>query len=179
MKTTEVMPVGVVVERREIDNSWQDYEWQPVAVFPGAPEVDDWRGIEEGDGWIRFHAATLPLELHRGETEAYKVNLSYDPPGVYVVLRDKFEDEDEDDHEVRPFLATVSPYEAQDYLDAGDDIIERVPMPDGMIAWIQAFIDQHHVDEPFHKRKLIPTDKETLARGKSSRRRGNGNGRDG
>jgi hypothetical protein len=48
---------------------------------------------------------------------------------------------------------TASPFEAQDYLDAADEIVEGVTMPDGVIAWVQAFCDHHHVDEPFKKRK--------------------------
>jgi hypothetical protein len=26
-------------------------------------------------------------------------------------------------------------------------------MPEGLIAWVQAFVERHHVDEPFVKRK--------------------------
>src|SRR5690606_30672543 len=33
------MPLGVVVERREIDNRWQPFAWKAVAVIPGAPPV--------------------------------------------------------------------------------------------------------------------------------------------
>ena len=39
MSTSEKMRVGIVVERREIDNRWVDYTWQPVAVIPGAPPL--------------------------------------------------------------------------------------------------------------------------------------------
>ena len=49
-----------------------------------------------------------------------------------------------------PFLVTASPYEAAAYSEA---IVEAVPMPDGLIAWVQDFVDRHHVDEPFEKRK--------------------------
>ena len=48
---------------------------------------------------------------------------------------------------------TASPYEAQDYLDSGEEIVEAVPAPEGLVAWISAFIQAHHVDEPFKKRK--------------------------
>jgi hypothetical protein len=65
-----------------------------------------------------------------------------------VVLREDLEGE----HELKPFIATVSSFEAQDYLD-GEDVVEAVPMPDGMIAWLRDFIEFHHVDEPFKKRK--------------------------
>jgi hypothetical protein len=35
----------------------------------------------------------------------------------------------------------------------GDDLVEAVPMPEGLIAWVQAFVERHHVDQPFEKRK--------------------------
>jgi hypothetical protein len=142
--------VGIVVERREIDNRWQKFAWRPVEVIAGAPDFDGVTVLRQGDGWVHYLAATLPLELHRRETEAYKVNLSNAPPSVYVVLREL---DDATELDYKPFVATVSPYEAQDYLDSGEEIVERVPMEEGMIAWVQAFIDRHHVDEPFYKRK--------------------------
>lgn len=143
------MPLGVVVERREIDNPWQDHVWRPVSVIAGAGEIAEWREIGAGTGWVRFHAATLPLDLHRRETEAYRTNLSNNPPLIYVVLTEP----EDDERDVEPFLVTASPFEAQDYLDSGEDVVEGVPMPDGVIAWVQDFIDKHHVDEPFKKRK--------------------------
>ena len=57
------------------------------------------------------------------------------------------------DHEVLPFLVTACPYEAQDYLDSGEEQVDVVPMPDGVIAFIQDYVERHHVEEPFHKRK--------------------------
>lgn len=151
------MMLGVVIERREIDNPWQQYSWRPVAVIPGAPAIDGRKTLREGDGWVHYHAATLPLELFRGETEAYKVNLSGHPPSIYVVLRDD-EDADAEADSYTPFCVTASPYEAQDYLDSGEELVEGVPMEPGMIAWVQGFIDRHHVDEPFKKRKRKPYD---------------------
>ena len=151
IERSQTMPCGVVIERRDLNNPWQAHEWRPVAVIPGAGPTTDWKVLEEGKGWTRFLAATLPLELHRKETEAYRVNLSNEPPVVYVILNP---DEDPDsDGEVIPHQVTASPYEAQDYLDCGDIIVEGVPMPEGVVAWVQAFIDRHHVDEPFKKRK--------------------------
>jgi hypothetical protein len=148
------IPLGVVVERRRIDHPWQDHEWRPVAVIPGAPEAenpDEWKELARGDGWVRYLAGSLPLELHRKETEAYKVNLSNDPPVIYVVLSET--DAPDAAHEVEPSLVTASPYDAQDYEDAGEELLDGVPMPDPLIAWIADFIERHHVDEPFHKRK--------------------------
>jgi hypothetical protein len=169
------MPVGVVVERREVDNPWQDHEWLPVAVIPGAGSVGEWRELERGDGWVRYLIGSAPLELHRKDTESYKTNLSNDPPQVFVLLRR--DDEVESEHEVELFLVTASPYDAQDYLDTEDDGMLGVPMPDDIIAWVQAFVDKHHVDEPFYKRKRKRYDPDDV--GFARRPNGAGGGRPG
>ena len=152
MERSISMPLGVVVERRELDNRWQRFAWKAVAVIPGAPPITGWRELARGERFVRWHAATLSLELHRTETEAYRVNLSGRSPSTYVVLRRTEPSERTAGNEVRPFLVTASPYEAEGYLE-GDDVVEAVPMPQALIAWVQAFVDRHHVDQPFVKRK--------------------------
>ena len=154
MAIEESLPLGVVLERRRSNHPWQDHVWRPVAVIPGAAERDpagDWTLLREGDDWAQYHAGTLQLTLFRKDTEAYKVNLSQDPPRIFVVLRDGAGEESE--HDLVPFLVTASPYEAQDYLDSGEEIVEAVTMPPGVVAFVQFFVEQHHVDEPFYKRK--------------------------
>jgi len=167
------MPMGIVVERREIDNRWQKVAWKPIGVLPGASPVDESRLLLRGEGWVHYHMATLPLELHRKETLAYKTNLNGEPPRLFVVLR--MSDDPSDDQDVRPFLVTASPFEAQDYLDTGEDIIEGVTMPDAVIAWVNMFCDHHHVDEPFKKRKRKRYDPNDTGFG----RRPSGNGLNG
>ena len=179
MKAQESLPLGVVLERRRIDHPWQDFDWRPVTVIPGAPALDPegaWRMLAEGEDWVHYHSGTLTLELFRRETEGYKVNLSNHPPRVFVVLRSG-----EDmgcDHDVVPFLVTACPYEAQDYLDSGEDIVEGVPMPGVVLAWVHDFVDTHHVDEPFKKRKRKRHDPEESGFGRKSpvdtRRNGRG-----
>lgn len=152
MERSISMSLGVVIERRELDNRWQRFAWKPVAVIPGAPPLDQWRELVRGDRFVRWHAASLPLELHRAETEAYRVNLSGRVPAIYVVLRKAEPSERTAGNDVVPFLVTASPYEAEGYLE-GDDVVEVVPMPEALMAWVQAFVDRHHVDQPFVKRK--------------------------
>lgn len=151
MSQQESLDVGVIVERRKIDHPWQEWEWRAVGVFVGAELREGWRTLDEGEGWTRYHAATLPIVLHRRETEAYVHNLETEQPSVYVVLR-----EDDDGVNPHPYyvaLVTASPYDAQDYLDSGEEIVERVAMPDPVVAWLANFVDQHHVDERFIKRR--------------------------
>jgi len=159
VRRQEQLPLGVVLERREVDNPWTDYAWKAVAVIPGAGSLDprgEWRILESGPDWVRYHAGTLSLELFPKETEGYKVNLSQHPPRVFVGMRSG--EDMESSHDLVPFIVTVCPYEAQDYLDSGEEQVEPVAMPDGVIGFLRAFIDQHHVDEPFVKRKRKPAD---------------------
>jgi len=178
-ETNANLPLGIVVERRAVDNPWISHTWRAISVIVGAPTLspfDEWTLMREGDGWAQFHAGTLTLDLFRKETEGYKVNLSQDPPRLYVVLRD--DDEAGSAHEVVPFLVTVSPYEAQDYLDSGEDQVDAVAMPEAVIAFVEAFVGHHHVEEPFYKRKRkrADTGDEAFARPPdwTPRRRGGG-----
>jgi len=151
MSALERMAVGIVVERREIDNPWQDYSWSPVGVLPGvALEGGEWKLLREGEGWSHFLIGSLDIELFRGETEGYRYNLTNAPARVYIVLNPG---EEADDPEIVPFLATVCPYEAESYSENAEDIVEGVIMPDELAGWVQTFIDKYHKDVPFKKRK--------------------------
>jgi hypothetical protein len=155
--------VGIVLERRDSAHPWQDHVWSAQAVMPGGGPAGGWRVLDMGPGWTRYYAGCLDLQLFPRETESYRQNLSCDPPSLYVVLRpgeskgeSAGEGEEEGGHEVEPFLITACPFEAQDYMDSGEETVENVPMPAEMAAWVQAFVERHHVDEPFIKRKQKP-----------------------
>ncbi len=149
--------VGIVLERHDSTHPWQDHVWSARGVMPGGGPGGHWRVLDTGPGWTRFYAGCLDLQLFRRETESYRQNLSCAVPSLYVVLRSNENDDDEEDgHEVEPFLITACPFEAQDYMDSGEETVENVPMPVEVAAWVQAFIDRHHVNEPFIKRKQKP-----------------------
>lgn len=146
--------VGVVVERRPASSPWRRWRWRAIEVVPGlaAPE---WRLLLETDGMARFAAGGLHLELHRKATADYKAALSSSPPQLYAVLRPA----EQEPVPYDPFLVTASPWEAQAYQDSGEDLIEAVPMPEPLVGWIEAFVDEHHVDQPFFKRRRKGADK--------------------
>lgn len=62
-------------------------------------------------------------------------------------------DEPEDDRPLNALLVTASPYEGQDYADTGEEIVEKIPMSEGLIAWVRDFTLKHHRDEAFVKRR--------------------------
>jgi hypothetical protein len=151
MSASITIPIGVVVAHEKIDHPWQEYRWRPVSVFLNAPDGGGWRELRRGDSFVHYHAATLPLALHPKDTSAYRANLATGEPAVYVVLR---EDPGAAAHwPVTVHLVTASPYEAQAYGESGLEIIERVPMPEPLVALVDEFIAVHHVDEPFVKRQ--------------------------
>ena len=146
--THVTMPLGVVVRKTPGVTRWAKWSWKVVAVLPGAPQAE-WRELRrEGDA-VEYHAGTLELTLWAAETEAYLTNLADGVPSIYVVLRD----EPDGEAPLDVTLVTASPYEGQDYADNGDDLVEKVPMSDGLIAWVRDFVVAHHVEEEFIKRK--------------------------
>ncbi len=151
MEATQELPVGIVVERRKIEHQWTDWSWKVIDIVVGPPPTKDWTVLRSGKDWTWFHAATSPIELHAKEAEAYVFNMKSLKPAIYVVLTD---DEDiEAEIPLRVHLVTASPYEAQDYLDSGEDMVESMEMPTEIVAWIDAFIAEHYVEEPFIKRQ--------------------------
>jgi len=145
------MSLGIVLERTPVDHPWQDHEWKLAAVLPGAALIDAPVILKEEPDVLQVHAETLNIELFKGETEGYRENLTGGSL-IFVVLRDADEESDTE-YDIVPFLATVCAYEAQDYMDASEERVDVIVMPPDMVAWVANFIDEHHVEVPFRKRK--------------------------
>lgn len=145
------MPVGVVVRRVPGATRWARWIWTATGLLPGAGP-GHWQVLRQEGEVTEFHAATVPLHLYRADTEAYLTALNGKPASVFVVMR-----QPATGAEARPEVLTVtaSAYEAQDYTDNGEDIVERLPMPPGLEAWIGQFVADHHVQEHFVKRKRV------------------------
>lgn len=141
------MPLGIVLRKKPGVTRWVPWVWSATAVLPGAG-ADDWRELRRDGDVVEFHAATVMLELHGAETEAYLHGLTAQTPSIYVVMR-----EADGDCPLEIVLATASPYEAQDYTDSGEEIVEKVPMPEGLADWVRSFVEEFHEDEAFVKRK--------------------------
>lgn len=151
MPFQESMELGVVVERQTLENPWEEFSWLPAAVLAPAPaDAGAWRVLSDTGGVTTFHAGNHVLDLYRADTEAYVENLNSAHPAVYVVLA---EDDSDDGMPWCVQAITASPYEAQDVCDSGEEIVERVVMPDIVLSWITDFVDRHHVEKKFVKRK--------------------------
>ena len=145
----QTIPVGVVVRKSPGASRWARWVWQATGLLPGAGPAD-WKVLHQDDDVTEYHAATVSLDLYVSDTEAYAHELQARTPSVYVVMRP---DDSNAEMPWRVALVTCSPYDAQDYCDSSEELVERIPMPEGMIAWVGSFIARHHVEEPFVKRK--------------------------
>lgn len=141
------MPVGVVMQRRPGVTRWQKWAYAPIALMPGAGPAH-WKLLREDGDVSEFHIGTRTLTLWRTDAEAYRVGLAESVVCAYVVLQPS---DDEWPYKVK--LITANPHEAMQYADGGDDVVEKVPMPPALVAWVQEWTDLHFVEEPFVKRK--------------------------
>lgn len=117
--------------------------------MPGAGEAD-WKVLRTDGDVTEFHAATLPLTLYVSDAEAYAHELQARVPSVYAVLRPS---DQSGDIPWSVALVTSSPYEAQDYCDSAEELVEKIPMSDGLRAWVLEFVETHYVEEAFVKRR--------------------------
>ena len=149
LKPYRNMPVGVVIKRQPGVTRWAKYAWKATSILPGAADAH-WRELRREGEVVEYHAATVTLELFGAETEAYVHGLGAEVPCVYVIMRPKPETPA---HPFEVLLITASPYEAQDYCDTGEEVVEKVAMTPGLLAWVREFVELFHEDEEFVKRR--------------------------
>lgn len=139
--------LGVVVRRQPGVTRWQKWSFRAASVcMPTGQEA--WSLLYDHGQVQDLYAGEAELELHGADTEAYIHGLQAKLPCLYVVLRSALGDV--------PFeieMITASPYEAQDYDEMEETTVEKVSMPQEIVAWITQFIENHHVDEAFVKRQ--------------------------
>lgn len=144
------LKIGAVVRRSPGVTQWARETWKPVAVIPGAPEAF-WKELVREGEVVDYHAGTVTMELYRADVEGYLVSLNMASPSVWIVM-----DRDQTNRSPSGWVVstvTASAHEALDALDSGESIVEAVPIPESLAAWVKEFVDMHYVDEPFKKRR--------------------------
>ncbi|MDF0750059.1 DUF3305 domain-containing protein [Marinobacter sp. 71-i] len=144
------LQVGAVVRRSPGVTRWAKDIWKPVAVIPGAPEAF-WKELVRDGEVVDYHAGTVTMALFRADVEGYLVSLNMTVPSVWIVLDRDVESQSPSGWVVSS--VTASAHEALDALDSGESIVEPVPIPESLAAWIKEFVDMHYIEEPFKKRR--------------------------
>jgi hypothetical protein len=140
--------VGILVERRRAESPWLDYLWRPVSALVGEPAAAPWTQVHaDGDATL-FYGGMATIELYRTETGNYRDNLASGAPALWVILRPT-----EADPPYTVLAVTADPAEGEGATEAGNDLVETVPMPEAVRDQVAAFIAAHHVERPFLKRR--------------------------
>ena len=153
------IPVGVVVERSKGSTQWVDYLWRASAVLTGVPDTAPWAKLSDDGERATFYAGAAEIELHRTETANYRDNLATGGPLLWVVLR---RTESEPPYTV--FAVLADPAEGEAMTEAGNDLVETVPMPEVVRDALAQFIAEHHVERQFTKRKRDRANTEALSK---------------
>ncbi len=155
----QTIAVGVVVERSRSDSPWVDFLWRPLSVLTGAPATAPWTKLSDDGERATFFAGAATIELHRTEAANYRDNLLNGEPLLWVVLRPS-----EAEMPYSLLTVTADPAEGEAMTEAGNDLVETVPMPKAVQNAVADFVGEHHVERAFSKRKRDRADPESLGR---------------
>ena len=155
MRSTALVsiPVGVVIERRRAKGVWAEFLWRPVSVLVGQPSAEPWTALDVQAESVMFYAGEAVIELHRTESAFYRDNLASETPRVWVVLSPTASDPP-----YQLLSVTADPAEGEGFTDAGNNLVDAVPMPREIVAVVDQFIATHHVEQPFIKRRRKPAE---------------------
>jgi hypothetical protein len=147
--------VAVVMRKVRIDgpmSQWQPWRWELADVVAHEPAFGDQprllRKDEDGEHWLH---PNFTVELFRDDAEGYYLNATTPAPCWFVLWRMEEEATVSDEPIPRPAAVSVSYHDAGRWLDA-QETVEQVPAPPEVVAWFQAYADEHYKIEP-KKRK--------------------------
>ena len=141
--------ISVVMERESNPNQWEAWRFKLIDVVPHEDVFGSQPRVLRDDGKLqRTLFPNFTLQLFRDEGEGYYLNLSSGAPVWFVMWRI----DDEDPSRAWPETVSVSYTECGRWLDA-QERIDNVPLPAEMVAWVQAYADEHYRPEPKKRRR--------------------------
>ena len=147
--TRPAVRVAVVMEREANPNQWEAWRYRLVDVVPQEDAFGTAARVLRDDGQLqRTLHPNFTLELFRDVAEGYYLNLSSGAPVWFVMWRI----DDEDPSRAWPETVSLSYTEAGRWLDA-QERIDNVPLPGDLVAWLQAYTDEHYRPEPKKRRR--------------------------
>lgn len=140
--------VGLVIERLDPSTVWGEPIWLPRQALDGVPEAPPWTILSKGADRVSYFAGAFSIRLYSTETEYYRSNLLAERPRLWVVMRP-----DGPEPPVDIIAVTADPTEGEGYTETGTNVVEVIDIPPGLASEIAAFVDEHHVERVFEKRK--------------------------
>ena len=152
--------VAVVMEREAQPNRWEDWRFRVAEVVLHEAEfgVEPKALRDDGKHCLTLHPG-FTVELFVDEAEGYYLNLTSGAPVWFVMWRI----DDDEPSRAWPQAVTLSYNEAGRWLDA-QERVDNVPLPGELLAWLQAFADEHYRPEPKKRKRpasfLPPKDRQ-------------------
>lgn len=132
---------------------WQAWRWQLAdVVMHEAGFGTEPRLLYQDEGEQRWLHGGFKVELFSDDGEGYYLNTSTDVPSWFVLWRMEDEPSVAAEPIPKPLVVSLSYYDAGRWLDA-QETVEQVPAPAPVVAWLQAFVDEHHVVEPKRRKR--------------------------
>lgn len=144
--------VGVLAIRRPPVTQWGPGELRPFGVMAPDPATAANTLLSNVDGVETWYLGGRDIVLYQGDTSHHRDNLTSGRPALWVALRGQ------DPKTAQVVCVTADPYEGEGMASDLDLHVEAVPMPDAIHAAVADFIDTHHIDIEFKKRKRQPAD---------------------
>ena len=147
--TRPAVRVAVVMDRETHPNQWEAWRFRLADVVPHEDAFGIAPRVLRDDGRLqRTLYPNFQLELFRDEAEGYYLNLTSGAPVWFVMWRI----DDEDPSRAWPETVSLSYTEAGRWLDA-QERIDNVPLAGELVAWLQAYTDEHYRPEPKKRRR--------------------------
>ena len=141
--------VAVVMERETAPNRFEDWRFRIADVVPHESAFGTAARVLRDDGKVlRTLHPNFKLALYRDQADGYYLNLSSGAPVWFVVWRV----DDAEPSKAWPETVSLSYTEAGRWLDA-QERVDNVPLAGELVAWLQAYTDEHYRPEPKKRRR--------------------------
>jgi hypothetical protein len=142
--------VAVVMRRERIEGAasrWQTWRWVLHDVVQAEPGFGSQpRLLFKNDSEERWLHPDFHVKLLETDAEGYYLNVTTQAPCWFVLWRVEEEAALADEPIAIPQIVTLSYHDAGRWLDA-QETVEQVPAPPDIVTWLNAFVDEHHVQE--------------------------------
>jgi hypothetical protein len=150
------LKVAVVMRRQRVSGAmsrWQTWRWVLADVVPHEDGFGSVARLlfkdEREERWLH---PGYRVELFNDDAEGYYLNVSTQAPCWFVLWRMEEEASVAPQPIARPEVVSLSYVDAGRWLDA-QETVEQVAAPAPVVAWLQAFVDEHHVSEPKRRKR--------------------------
>ena len=154
----QTIPVGVIVERTKGVSAWIDFIWRPAAVLAGEPDTPPWTSSPTTASARRSMRARRDRTVSLRD-DHYRDNLAIRRRRLCGWCCGR-----RTPSRLTVAAVTADPAEGEGLTEAATDLVEQVPMPEAIRQLVAAFVAEHHVEQPFVKRKRDRADPEALGR---------------